>query len=100
MALVLSSFVTCFISELKEVVPSMKKTGNSQMTERTILLLSALFTAFLTFISILTSDVVVPVPKTSLTLQKFGHAGGRGLISFILQLEYESNWYWAALERQ
>ena len=76
----------------------MKKTGNSQMTGRTILLLPALYTAFLTFISILTSNVVVPVPKASLTSQKFGHAGGRGLVPFILQLESESNWYWAALE--
>jgi len=62
----------------------MKKTGSSQMAGRTILLPLALFTAFLTFKSILASDVVVPVPKTSLTLQKFDHAGRRGLVPFIL----------------
>ena len=100
MALVLGSFETCFISELKEVVPSMKKTGSSQMTGRTILLLPALFTAFLTFISMITSNVLVPVPKASLTSQKFDHAEGRGLVPFILQLDSEYNWYWATLERQ
>jgi len=46
--------------------------------------LPAPFTTSSTFESTLASDVVVPVPKTSLTLQKFDHAGRRGLVPFIL----------------